>query len=165
MASITPLLDRQLENPMVTGYGFREELVQLAPIELAYCPRCKSKWVKMPEGLADDSERPWETNIGGVWVTAPAHPVGARYCRTCAIYAATVNDLIAYVEERKLQQSAIEYAIIGCWDWEKKLDPDWVPWLWNNTRMKLYEEGRLRDFVQQEHGDDFAGWMMERSRK
>lgn len=165
MTSITPLLDMRLENPMVTGYGFITKQVNLDPIEISYCPCCHSKWVKMPAELADDPERPWETKVGLVWHTSPEHPVGRTYCRSCASTVATINDMIRFIEERKLQQQAIEYAIIASNDWERKLDPEWVPWLWDAMKIKLYTECRMRDFLQDEHADEFTDWMMERSRK
>ena len=163
MASLTPILETRLENPMVTGYGFAPAPVHLDPIEIAYCPRCHSKWVKMPEEMADDPRRPWETKVGSVWVTSPAYPVGRTYCRSCAIYAATCADLIDYVVERKLYRKAVEYAIICSREWENKIDPDWALPLWNMLKMKLYEDGILRGFIDEEHGEDFAYWMLGRS--
>ena len=164
MASLTPAVDLWLDNPMVTGYGFpREEPISYPyPTEAATCPRCHLKWLHMPEAVAENIMRPWEAQVGGVWITAPDHPVGSTYCRGCAIQAATCKDLIAYVEAHNLQQQAIEYAIIASNDWERKLDPEWVPWLWDAMKIKLYTECRMRDFLQDEHADEFTDWMMER---
>lgn len=166
MASLTPAVDLWLDNPMVTGYGFpREEpIVYPYPTEAATCPRCHLKWLHMPEAVAENIMRPWEAQVGGVWITAPDHPVGSTYCRGCAIQAATCKDLIAYVEAHNLQREALEYVLIDGLDWARKINQEWVPVLWNALQLKLCEDDRLRDYIEDMHTEPFADWMMERSK-
>lgn len=163
MKSLTPRLDAWLDNPMVTGYGFPAPAPQPEPIDRAICPRCNARWHKMPEGLADNIMRPWEHYNGAMWITAPDNPVGLRYCRECAISAATCRELIGYIEEHKLQQEALEWALIIGLEWDKKLDPEWAPILWDAMKLRLFESGTLRDYVQDMHKEPFLDWMMERS--
>lgn len=141
-----------LENRMVIGEYYAPIPV---PIDWAVCPVCGAKWERYPDGDAEIDGRPWESGM----CSSPIEP-NACGCWACAIDKADGETLARFIEEKRLQKTALEWALINDFDWRNHLNDEYVPALWDAMRAQLIREDVLRDYITDCADEAFLEWRL-----
>lgn len=139
--------DRDVENGMLV-YAEKPQTIHV-------CPRCGAEW----EEIVDHDP----IGVGTVWYEHDfdltcAYPIRKGYCRACAMETATMEDRVAYLRENGLLCSF--FASMLAESTMDRLDHDDMIAIWSVALRRDADalNQRLREYIEDQHNDDFVAW-------
>lgn len=139
-----------LENPMVMVDYYNEP----KPDDIAICPVCGKTWEGYDAGYG---RLEWDS---AATTGAPAGP-SPNGCWECVMTHADGDWTAQFIQEKKLQQEALEWCICRRSDWRGWIEDDYVPLVWQTLKPLLLHEDLLRDFLEDQHREEFIEWALD----